>query len=79
MSVSRVVWLPLAVELEAASPESLRGSLARASSGDNCCWEALRKANTAWCEFSRRVLESGVEGAVAEEAAEAITLACLGG
>ena len=26
MSVSRVVWLPLVVELEGANPESLRGS-----------------------------------------------------
>lgn len=85
MSVSRVVWLPLVVELEAASPESLRGALVRASSGDNCCWECVRKPNIALCEFSRRVLGSGVEigllrhGEVAEEPAEVITLAWLGG
>ena len=85
MSVSRVVWLPLVVELEAASPESRRGSssaLVRASSGDNCCWEALRRPSFALCEFSRSCLESGVEtglrpGEVAAEAAEAI--AWLGG
>ena len=86
MSVSRVVWLPLVVELEVASPESLRGSstaLVRASSGDNCCWEGLRRPNIALCDFSRSFFEFGVElgllleGEVAEEAAEAI--AWLGG
>ena len=46
VSVSSVVWLPLAVEFEAASPESLRGSsraFVRASSGDSCRWEDLRR------------------------------------